>query len=359
MEEKFVFWLEEISANQNDLVGKKCANLGEMTRAGIRVPHGFVLSLKAYNEFLGRSGALEKMKAYVDTFRADPENLTDVPKYEEASSVMRSIVESGVMPDDMEATLITYYADLCRKSGCVDIPVATRSAGTTSHPGQYETYLNISGREQLIKNIIKVWSSTFNTRSLISRARKDLPLYHDPIGVAVLQMVDARAAGVMFTLNPLNGDVSKIVIQGNWGLGESVVSGVTQADEWIVDKVTLEIISKRTATKVAEHVVDPVTGNVVMIESPQERRDALCLKDEEVAELAKLGKSLERHFETPQDIEWAITGDLPFPQNVFALQTRPETIWSGKTEKPKITGKGKPFSFLADIAVGKITKKGP
>ena len=348
MEEKFIFWLDEIGTEHNHIVGKKCANLGEMTRANMPVPKGFVLSMDAYDAFLNRTGVFEKMEQYLKIFKADPNNMADMDKYLAVSNDLRRMMESEDMPEDMAAAVIDYYTTLCRSTGSSDTPVATRSAGPVSHPGQYETYLHVRGTSDLMEHIIKVWSSTFNHRSLVWRAREGLPLHSDPIGVAVLQMVNARSAGVLFTLNPLNGDRSKVVIEGNWGLGESVVSGITQTDKWTVDKVTREIVSRQPATKTAEHVVDPVTETVVVIESPPDRRDVLCLSDEEVLELSMIGKALEGHFGAPQDIEWAIASDLPFPDNVFVLQTRPETIWRQKADKPKLGKEAKALSFFSN-----------
>ena len=246
---KWIYWFEELGKEHNDIVGKKCANLWEMTRAGFRVPPGFALTLEAYDRFMKETGALDEIRQYLSTFNADPNNMADMPKYDEASKVIRDIVNSKKMPEDMEHKVRQYYDELCRKTGISDVPVATRSAGPASHPGQYETYLYIRGEEEVVKNIIKVWSSTFNQRSIIARARSGLSLDYDPIGVAVVKMVNAKAAGVMFTLNPVNGDPSKIVIDGNWGLGESVVSGSVNPDEWEVDKVTLEIAKTTIPTK--------------------------------------------------------------------------------------------------------------
>ncbi|EFK97708.1 phosphoenolpyruvate synthase, partial [sediment metagenome] len=151
---------------------------------------------------------------------------------------------------------------------------------------------------------------------------------YDPIGVAVLKMVNSKAAGVMFTLNPANGDRSKIMIEGNWGLGESVVSGSVTPDEWIVDKVVIEIVKRTISTKTFEFAFDESTGRVRMLDVPTNRQNLPCLTDEEILELARVGKKLERHYGIPQDIEWTIDRDLPFPENIFFVQTRPETIWS-------------------------------
>jgi len=134
----------------------------------------------------------------------------------------------------------------------------------------------------------------------------------------------------MFTIHPVTGDRNKIVIEGNWGLGEAVVSGSVTPDEWIVDKNTLEVLEVRTAEKTVEYIRDPETGKTIHAEVPPERRSIPCLTEEEVKKLAELAVKIEKHYGTPQDIEWAIDRDLPFPENVFIVQSRPETVWSTK-----------------------------
>lgn len=331
MSEQWIF--ENVGIEHNDIVGKKCANLGEMRRAGIPVPPGFAISLNAYEYFMSESGATDGIREYLKTFRADPDNPASIPEYEAAAKVIRGIVESKKMPDDMASIIAKHYDELCEKIGKHDVPVATRSAGAASHPGQYETFLHVTGKPEVMKNIIKVWSSTFNARSLIARARLGLSLHSDPIGVAVLQMVNTKAAGVMFTLNPLNGDPSKISIGGNWGLGEAVVSGEVTNDQWLIDKVTLEIIERRVATKTTECQFDPERGEIFYKDIPPEKQSKPCLSDEEMLELVRQGKRIEKYFGAPQDIEWAIDADLQFPENILFVQTRPETIWSKKKTK--------------------------
>ena len=322
-----------MGVEHNDIVGKKCANLGEMRRAGIPVPPGFALSLDAYKKFMNETDTVAEIGAYLEGFHADPGNPADLSKFDAASDAIRRIVESREMPEDMSSVIAQYYEDLCKESLAKDVPVATRSAGTASHPGQYETYLHVKGVSNVLRNIIKVWGSTFNPRSMIARARLGLPLESDPIGVAVIRMVDAKAAGVMFTLNPVNGDISKISIGGNWGLGEAVVSGEVTNDQWMIDKVTLEIIERVVASKTHECIVDDSAGKIMNCEIPPERQNSPCLTDEELLELARQGKRIEKHFGIPQDIEWAIDKNLSFPQSVFFVQARAETIWSKKEVK--------------------------
>jgi pyruvate,water dikinase len=328
---KWIF--DELGQEHKEIAGMKSANIGEMRRAGIRVPPGFALSLEAYETFMKKTGAAQEIRRYLSTFTADPNKHDHLIKYHEASEVIRNIVESKRMPEDLETMIRRHYVDLCQKTGVPNVLVATRSSGPSSHPGQYETYLYISGISEVLKNIIKVWSSTFNERSLIARVRKGLPLEFDPIGVCVLKMVNARAAGVIFTLNPVNGDLAKIAVGGNWGLGEAVVSGEVTNDQWLIDKVTLEIINRTIASKTKEYIFDPGQKAVLYKEIGAERRTNPCLNDEELSELAKQAKRIEEHFGVPQDIEWALDRDLPFPQNVLFVQARPETIWSKKQAK--------------------------
>jgi len=240
------------------------------------------------------------------------------------------------MPRELEDSIGRYYAELCHRVGRQDTPVAVRSAGPASHPGQYETWLHVRGRSELVLHVIKVWASTFNTRSLLARARAGLPLEHDPIGIAVMQMVDARSAGVMFTLNPLNGDPSQVVIEGTWGLGEALASGAVTPDHWSVDKVLLEITKRRVSAKHQQYQRDPATGSPRYLPVEARLQNIACLDDEEVLQLASVGKRMERFFGQAQDIEWAFDRDLPSPGDLHVLQSRPECVWSGKNKGPRL-----------------------
>jgi len=159
-------------------------------------------------------------------------------------------------------------------------------------------------------------------RSLVARARKGLPLEHDPIGVAVLQMIRPKAAGIMFTAEPTTADSSKLVIEGTWGLGESVVSGAVIPDYWVVNKTMLEIVERRVSPKPAKHNLHLETAKALSSNTIHDRQEG-CLSDEEVIELTKRGKSIEEYFGSPQDVEWALASDLP-GDSIVILQTRPE-----------------------------------
>jgi pyruvate,water dikinase len=321
MAEKWLFWLDEVGQEHNDLVGKKCANLGEIYKIGLPAPPGFALAVEAYNKFLTETGAIRELWQYLSEFSADPQ---DAERCQEAAKVMRWIVESKKMPKDMEDTIASYYDALCQRCGIANVAVATRSAGVVSHPGQYETYLNVKGKTDLMEKIIRVWSSTFNTRSLISRARQGLPLESDPIGIAVIKMIHARCAGICFTADPNTGDRSKITIEANWGLGESVVGGMIVPDRWTLDKESLAVLEKRLGEKRAQIAL--CESGVREEEITSDRRSIFCLSDEEATKIGQLAKIVESHFGIPQDLEWAIDSDSPFLESVLLLQTRPEVI---------------------------------
>jgi pyruvate,water dikinase len=356
MAEKWIYWLRELGTEHNDVVGKKCANLGELTKAGFHVPPGFALGVGAYERFMKETDVTDRLLAFLKTFKADPHNVSDTLKFEAASDELRKIAESTKMPPDMEQVVKDYYAELCGAAEKDDVFVATRSAGPTSHPGQYETYLNVSGADEVVRNVIRVWSSTFNTRSIIARARLGLPLHYDAIGVAVLTMVDAKAAGVIFTVNPVNGDESKVAIEASFGFGEAVVSGNVTPDRYLVDKITYEIDEQVISDKGAEFVYNPATREMEYKELPPDSRKLPCLEDREVIELTKIAKKVEAHFGCPQDIEYSISRSLGFPESIFLVQARPESVW-GKKKKGSVLGKKTGWQLLFEKATTPVKLK--
>jgi len=321
MSQKWIYWFDELGKDFNDLVGKKCANLGEMTKMGLRVPPGFALTLNAYRDFMSLTGAAEEIKKYLDS---TDHGFESIQHFNDASVKLRSIVESKELAPDMQEAILSHYQELCRRCHAEEVAVSTRSAGAASHPGQYETHLNVWGESDLMEKIIKVWSSTFNPRSLSARKQAGASLAEDSIGVAVLKMVNARAAGVLFTADPNTGDVSRMIIEANWGLGKSVVGGEAMPDTFRLNKDSLEITERKLGTKC--RVINFRKKGVAEEETSAEKSASFCLNDKEVTEIGRLGKDLETHFGTPQDTEWAIDSDLEFPDSVILLQTRPAVM---------------------------------
>jgi pyruvate,water dikinase len=165
-------------------------------------------------------------------------------------------------------------------------------------------------------------------------------------------MVNSRAAGVMFTINPVTGETDEIVIEGNYGLGETVVSGAVNPDDFVVDKATLKIEERRISRKTIQYIRDPDTGKTVHLDVPPEKQKETCVSDEEIIHLAKLANLIEAHYKKAMDIEWAIDKDLSFPKNIFIVQARPETVWSAKGMESTQVEEAKPQANLKIVVKG-------
>jgi pyruvate,water dikinase len=338
MTNDLVLWFESLRKTDIPLVGGKNANLGEMTNAGIPVPPGFAITAYAYKVYIEKTGIASKIYEIINLTVTDP---NEPRQFEEASKKIRALVESTPMPKEIENAIKSAYEGLCRKLNLNDVFVAVRSSATAedlpdaSFAGQQDTYLNVRGVNEVLQATVKCWSSLFTPRAIFYRTEKGFAHEKVLISVGVQKMVNSRAAGVMFTINPVIGDPSQIVIEGNYGLGESVVSGAVTPDDFVVDKNSLKIIERRLATKKVQYIRDPNTGKTVHVEVPADKQDQPCVNDEEILKLAQLGKHIEQYYGKPQDIEWAIDRDSQFPNSLFIVQSRPETVWSTQlAEKP-------------------------
>lgn len=306
-------------------MGGKFANLARLKRAGANVPLGFAVATFAYRKFMVQLGSK------VSDLLQDVDGKS-VDALDSASRSISEMIKGTPVPADVQQSVRRAYADLGKKeSEAGELPVAVRSSATAedmltaSVAGQHETYLWVKGADSVIERVKDCWASAFATRSLSYRIARGISQAGIEMGVVVQRMVKSRKSGVMFTLNPSNGDPSKITVDATWGLGEAEVSGVVTPDFFMVDKVTMEILTRKVGSKKVEFVVQ---GNRVSEQGVDaQRRDALCLSDQEVLQLAKAGKELEKHFGKRLDIEWAMTEG---PGGLYILQARPETAWSGR-----------------------------
>jgi pyruvate,water dikinase len=267
----------------------------------------------------------------------------DPKQYEEASQEIRKIIESAPMPSDIANEVRSAYRDLERKTSSPQVKVAVRSSATSedlpdaSFAGQQDTYLNVKGEDALVHYVQKCWSSLYTPRAIFYREEKGFPHEKVLISVGVQKMVESEVSGVIFTLDPVNGDPSKIIIESSWGLGEALVAGVVRPDRFIIDKGTLQIVHKEIVPKMIEHVPNHQTGLTMEREVPAERRNAASLGDEQVVELARLARDIEDHYQTPQDVEFAVERSKS-GQKVYVVQTRPETFWA-RMKSPSESGK--------------------
>jgi pyruvate,water dikinase len=355
-EQKIILWFEELQKEDVPLVGGKCANLGEMLSVGIPVPPGFAVTAYAYKKFIEDAKIADKIYDILEETIKDPK---DPKQYEDASKKIRALIESTPMPKYIEEEIVKAYRELSKRVGLKEVFVAVRSSATAedlpgaSFAGQQDTYLNIKGEKELLESVRKCWSSLFTPRAIFYRTQKGFRHERVLISVAVQKMVNSRSAGVMFTLHPVTGDRSKIVIESAWGLGEGIVSGAVTPDHFEVDKSSLKIVAKNIARKTVEYVRDPKTGKTIHADVPPERQEAPSLTDEEVVELARIGKRIEEHYGVAQDIEFAVDRDLTFPNNLFIVQARPETVWSMKEVVASASSSG-----VMTVAEARVVLKG-
>ena len=337
--EKMILWFDELRKDDIPLVGGKNANLGEMISAGIPVPPGFAITAYTYQQFITTTGIAERIYKIIND---NVKDINDPKEYELASEQIRKLIETTAMPVDTIAAIKDSYKKLNKQIGSSKVFVAVRSSATAedlpdaSFAGQQETFLNVSGDEELLKSVQKCWSSLFTPRAIFYRTEKGFRHENVLISVGVQKMVNAKAAGVMFTLHPVTGDTSKIIIEATWGLGESLVSGAVTPDRYTIDKNTLKILDKEIANKTIAYLKDQKTGKTIHANLPREKQASSSLTDEEIIRLSELAKKIEDHYQKAQDIEFSIDNDLPFPDSIFIVQSRPETVWSAKMVKPQI-----------------------
>ncbi|MCW4018696.1 MAG: phosphoenolpyruvate synthase [Candidatus Bathyarchaeota archaeon] len=353
---ELVSWFETLRVTDIPSVGGKNASLGEMINAGLPVPPGFAVTAYSYEKFLEETNLAEKIYAVINEVITDK----NYPKqYDEASKKIRELIEKTPVPKEISKAITAAYKDLNKRLNLKETFVAVRSSATAedlpdaSFAGQQETFLNIRGPVDLLDKVVKCWSSLFTPRAIFYRNEKGFAHEKVFISVGVQKMVNSRAAGVMFTINPTTGTDNEIMIEGNFGLGETVVSGAVNPDNFVVDKKSSKIKERRTAKKTVMYVRDPKTGSTIHLDVPEDKQKVPCVSDEEVTKLAELAKRIERHYAKAMDIEWAIDQDLPFPQNMFIVQARPETVWSSKpAEETAAAEIAKPEEQLKVVAKG-------
>jgi pyruvate, water dikinase len=361
---KYTCTFKEATKEEYIKLGGKGASLASMSAANFPVPIGFCITTDAYKTHLDDSGLwtqiLEKAA------RIDFEDMSDLEK---TATQIRDLILQTPIPEAISASIKNAYQQLCQLTNANDdLPVAVRSSANAedlpdaSFAGQQDTYLWIVGEKAVLEHVQKCWASLFTARAIHYRHDHNIQENDVLMCVVVQKMVNARVAGVIMTLNPTNGDRSKIAIDASWGLGEAVVSGEVTPDHFFVDKVMLEILKSDIHNKHIEHVPDKATRRVVIKEITDDRALEPCLTPEEVKDLCRMAKTIEKHYGCPQDIEWAIDFDLPEGENITLLQSRPETVWSQKkTEVAKSTPtfsfgmEGLVNSLLNPIAAKNIT----
>ena len=350
-----VCWFEDCRRDAVPLVGGKCASLGELINAGVRVPPGFALTTEGYRRFMADSGIARELRVLLAGADAQ-----DLAALESISERIRGLVEAQPFAVEIEDLVAECYRKLSLRACTPAVPVAVRSSATAEDlagarfAGPQDTYLWVRGVDEVLQHMRRCISSLYTARAIAYRANKGFDDDGLAISVGVQKMANAYTAGVMFTIHPANGDRSVIVIDSNFGFGESVVSGEVTPDHFVVNKVTLDIIERVVSQKQLCVTVDPKTQTAQAMEIPFERQKVQSLIDDEITELAWMGKRIEKHYGQPMDIEWAVDKDLPAGGNIFILQARPETVWSAKTQTGRGTAGGSAMDYiLSGMLAGK------
>ena len=345
----YIMLFEDIDKDQAPLVGGKNASLGEMTQTGIQVPQGFAVTTQAYKDFLSYNQLEKRIRDLLIPLKEG-----DVDQTEQASTQIREIIEHASVPEVITEEIEENYRRLWKRVACPLAPVAVRSSATAedlpgaSFAGQQETFLFVRKGEEVVKKVVQCWSSLFTPRAISYRIKMGFPHESVFISVGVQRMINAYTAGVMFTINPLNGDPSTIIINSNFGVGESVVSGEVTPDEFFVNKVTFEIVRRVVGPKEVYYVADKAQKGLIKKEQFAERQNVQSIVDEDIIELAKIGKEVEKHYGQPMDIEWAVEKKAVTKGTIFILQARPETVWSSKKRVEPVKGKVDVMGLIAE-----------
>lgn len=329
----YILSFKDVSLDNLSQVGGKNASLGEMTsrltKTGIRIPDGFALTAEAYLRFIEEGDIKGRLKGILDKL-----DKVDLANLAETGLACRQLIAQTTFPAAIEKELLNAYHGL----GNGQAAVAVRSSATAedlpsaSFAGQHDSFLNICGDRQVLDAVRKCYISLFNDRAI--KYREDHGFDHMgvflSVGIQLMVRSDLGAAGVAFTIDPEYGNENLIYITGAWGLGEAVVQGAVNPDEFFVFKPALRkglngIVCHRTGTKENMMVYNTLESEsrVHMVSTPAERSSRLTLSDEEVLQLAKWCDMIERHYKTPMDIEWAKDGESGL---TYILQARPETV---------------------------------
>lgn len=350
---KYTFAFDSTETPEHDRLGGKCTSLAIMTSAGMPVPPGFAVTTDAFDAVMNQTTLRDHIVKHLEGL--DPNDVTDV---DTRAAHIRELIMTQEVPADVRDETIAAYKKLMDLCGG-EVPVAVRSSATAedlpdaSFAGQQDTYLWIIGQEAVMQKIRECWASLYTARAITYRMANNIPDEGLSMAVAVQKMVNSRTSGVAMTIDPSNGDKSKIVVDSSWGLGEMVVSGEVTPDNFLIDKVMMHIIN-RTISDKHEELVPSGHGTVIRKEVDAERRNSPSLSDEELIQVATLAKAAHKHYGSVQDIEWAIDADLPAGSNVLLLQSRPETVWSQKKQEVKITSTGSGIEAITKSLMAQI-----
>ncbi len=315
--------LRELRAADGALFGGKSASLGELLAAGIPVPPGFALSTAAFDAFVEQAGLAARITTALST-------ATDIETVAHAAHAIGESMRTAPVPTAVRDEIARRYRELARRTGDEAPPLAVRSSALgedsseATFAGQQDTYLWVRGVDDVCTAVRDCWTSLYSTEAISYRRQLGDRAGRPAMGVTAQLMVDAEISGVMFTCNPVSGDPSMIAINASWGLGLAVVGGEVTPDDYLVSKVTREVVREHINLKHVEYVPAPGGRGAIRVDVEPERQGAPCLGASERGALVTLGRRIERHFGGHQDVEWAVARGRG-EAGLYVLQSRPVT----------------------------------
>jgi pyruvate,water dikinase len=318
--------LADLRRDDGSSVGGKSATLGELIAAGIPVPPGFAVATSGFRAFVEEAGLAETIAA--ELARSDPD---DVGSVGAASEAIGRAMRAAPVPDAVRDEVARRYAELAREVDEAEPPVAVRSsalgedAEDATFAGQQETTLWVRGADRVCEAVRNCWISLYGAPAITYRARLGDRAEEPAMGVAVQLMVDAEISGVLFTCNPVSGDPSMVAVNASWGLGLAVVGGEVTPDDYLVSKVTREVVRAHVHDKDVQYVPDAAGNGAITAPVPDERRTVACLDAQALDALVGLAGRIERYFGGHQDVEWAIARGRNAADGLFVVQSRPVT----------------------------------
>ncbi len=312
-QKQFTEFLKNVTSADFSLAGGKGANLGEMIKAGLPVPQGFVLLTRAYQRFVADNSLQPRLDNLLLGVQGD-----SFKELERASQDIQALFHQGEISEDVWQEMEKAYELLGMPAVAVRSSATAEDLPGTSFAGQYDTYLNIKGKEELARYVKKCWASLWNHRALSYRLKHNIGHHQLAIAVVVQKLIDAEKSGILFTANPLNGRRDQVLLNSSWGLGEAVVGGEVNPDQWVIDKQSGSIMEERIARKEVMTVRE--ARGIELVNVPPEKQEEITLDQGELEALLQLALKVEDYFGSPQDLEWASNEGT-----LYLVQTRPIT----------------------------------
>jgi pyruvate,water dikinase len=328
---KHIYWFSEINKSDVAIAGGKGSSLGEMENTGFPIPPGFCVSADSYWMFVKANKIDEMIQELLVGL-----DISNNQKLNDAAAKIKDRIVSMPMPDEIRTEIIEAYKTLASKMGSAgkDVYVAVRSSATAedlpqaSFAGQQASFLNVKGQDEVVKAVKACWASLFESRAIFYRVEQGFDHMKVKLCAVIQAMVQSERSGVMFTVDPLSQDPNKMVIEAVYGLGEAIVSGAVTPDKYIIDKRMLKVLDRKIAKQ--EWMITRLEEETTKGFIKKEYQALQKLADPQIQTLAGIGRKIEQHYGSPQDIEWAVEGD-----KIYIVQSRPITTLKGiKIAKP-------------------------